>query len=253
MELRKVCLHPYLIKDTEAKILADVDCLIQASGKMILLHKLLPCLYRDGHRVLIFSQMTRLLDILQDYLTAVNYKFFRIDGSVRGTTRQQLIGRFNAEGSDIFIFLLGTRAGGLGITLNAADTVIFFDSDWNPQNDLQAQARCHRIGQGKTVKVYRLIAKGTYEERMFEIASRKLGLGHAVLDKEKGKELDKLLRQGAYHIVNDLEEENFCEEDIDQILSRSKVMIFNEAGSTFSKATFGVDEDDTADLEDPDF
>jgi superfamily II DNA or RNA helicase len=264
MELRKVCLHPYLIKDAEEKILAErgpsltqadhLDCLIRASGKMILLHKLLPRLYSDGHRVLIFSQMTRLLDILQDYLAAVGYKFFRIDGSVKSTTRQQLIDGFNAEGSDTFIFLLCTRAGGLGITLNAADTVIIFDSDWNPQNDLQAQARCHRIGQRKIVKVYRLITKGTYEERMFQIASRKLGLGHAVLDKEKGKELDKLLRQGAYHMLNDLEEENFGEEDIDQILSRSTVMVFNEAaGSTFSKANFGVDEDDAVDLEDPDF
>jgi chromodomain-helicase-DNA-binding protein 7 len=173
---------------------------------------------------------------------------------VKGTTRQQLIDSFNADGSDVFIFLLCTRAGGLGITLNAADTVIIFDSDWNPQNDLQAQARCHRIGQRKTVKVYRLITKGTYEERMFQIASRKLGLGHAVLDKDRGKELDKLLRQGAYHMLNDLEEEMFGEEDIDQILSRSTVMVFNEAaGSSFSKANFGVDDDDAVDLEDPDF
>jgi chromodomain-helicase-DNA-binding protein 7 len=264
MELRKVCLHPYLIKDAEDKILAErgrvltpaeqLDSLVRASGKMILLDKLLPKLMSNGHRVLIFSQMTRLLDILQDYLTGVGFRFLRIDGSVKGTLRQQLIDQFNAEGSDIFIFLLCVCVGGPGINLNAADTVIIFDSDSNPQNNLQAQARCHRIGQRKLVKVYRLITKGTYEEKMFQIASKKLGLGHAILEKEKGKELDKLLRQGAYHMLNDVEEENFGEEDIDQILSRSKVMVFNEAaGSTFSKANFDVDDDEAVDIEDPDF
>ena len=266
MEMRKVCLHPYLIKGAEEKILAErgtnlspadqLDCMIRASGKMILLDKLLPKLKADGHRVLIFSQMNRLLDILQDYMDAVGYKYLRIDGSVKGSIRQQLIDKFNAEDSDIFVFLLCTRAGGLGINLNAADTVIIFDSDWNPQNDLQAQARCHRIGQTKTVKVYRLITKGTYEERMFEIASKKLGLGHAVLDKEKGKELDKLIRQGAYHMLNDVEEENFGEEDIEQILmNRSRTRpVFNEAaGSIFSRANFDVEEEGAVDLEDPNF
>jgi chromodomain-helicase-DNA-binding protein 7 len=144
--------------------------------------------------------MPRLLDILQDYLVPIGYKFLRMDGSVKGTLRQQLIDQFNAEGSEFFIFLPCARAGGLGINLNAVDTVIIFDSDWNPQNDLQAQARCHGIGQMKVMKVYRLITKGTYEEKMFQIASKKLGLGHAILDKDEGKELDKLLRQSAYHM-----------------------------------------------------
>ena len=266
IELRKVCLHPYLIDGAEDKILAEkkpttpaelLDCMVRSSGKLILLDKLLPKLKENGNRVLIFSQMTRLLDILQDYLDGVGYSFLRIDGTVKGSIRQQRIDQFNAEGSDIFIFLLCTRAGGQGITLNAADTVIIFDSDWNPQNDLQAQARCHRIGQKKVVKVYRLLTKGTYEEVMFEAASRKLGLGHAILDREKTKEkeIDKLLRQGAYHVLNDVEEENFGEEDIDQILSRSRVMRFkDEEGSTFSKANFDVqDADNTVALEDPDF
>ena len=266
IELRKVCLHPYLIDGAEDKIIAEkqavtphelLDCMIRSSGKLILLDKLLPKLKANGNRVLIFSQMTRLLDILEDYLNGSGYSFLRIDGAVKGSSRQQLIDRFNAEGSDIFIFLLCTRAGGQGITLNAADTVIIFDSDWNPQNDLQAQARCHRIGQKKIVKVYRLLTKGTYEEVMFEAASKKLGLGHAILDKEKTKEneIDKLLRQGAYHILNDVEEENFGEEDIDQILSRSRVMRFqDEEGSSFAKANFDVqDADNTVDLEDPDF
>lgn len=270
MELRKCCLHPYLIKGAEDKIIEErggygnltnedlLDCLIRSSGKFILLNKLLPKLKADGHRVLIFSQMTQLLDIMVDYLNGIGYKFLRIDGGVPGRERQRMIDQFNAEGSDIFIFLLCTRAGGLGINLNSADTVIIFDSDWNPQNDLQAQARCHRIGQHKVVKVYRLLMKGTYEEHMFEAASKKLGLGQAVLDRQKPQEIDKLLRKGAYHMLNDIEEENFGEEDIDQILiNRSKVVVYNEAeGSTFAKASFDSnkdEEDADVDIEDPNF
>jgi len=265
MELRKVCIHPFLIKGAEDRILNEygpdamnstslvLDAMIRSSGKMILIDKLLPKLKADGHRILIFSQMTNLLDILSDYLSMKGYSHLRIDGKVRGDIRQQLIDKFNAPGSDIFIFLLCTRAGGLGINLNAADTVIIFDSDWNPQNDLQAQARCHRIGQTKTVKVYRLITKGTYEQNMFEIASRRLGLGHAVLDKGHKKEIDKLLRQGAYHALRDVEDNKFGEEDIEEILSRSKVMVYNEAaGSTFSKANFDCGGDNV-DIDDPDF
>ena len=265
MELRKVCLHPFLIKGAEEKIVAErggyksnedaLDCLVRSSGKFILLNKLLPKLKEEGHRVLIFSQMTQLLDIMVDYLNGVGYKFLRIDGGVPGRERQRMIDQFNAEGSNIFIFLLCTRAGGLGINLNSADTVIIFDSDWNPQNDLQAQARCHRIGQHKVVKVYRLLMKGTYEEHMFEAASRKLGLGQAILDKQKNQEIDRLLRKGAYHMLNDIEEENFGEQDIDQILSRSRVVVYNEkAGSTFSKANFDVEsDDDNVDINDPNF
>ena len=265
MELRKVCIHPYLIKGAEDKILEDfgpdadknaykqLDAMIRSSGKMILIDKLLPKLKSDGHRILIFSQMTNLLDILSDYLNMKGFSHFRIDGKVRGDQRQQLIDKFNAPNSEIFIFLLCTRAGGLGINLNAADTVIIFDSDWNPQNDLQAQARCHRIGQTKTVKVYRLLTKGTYEQKMFEIASKKLGLGHAVLDKGHKKEIDLLLRQGAYHALNEFEDNKFGEEDIEEILSRSKIMVYNEAaGSTFSKANFDCGGD-TVDINDPDF
>lgn len=264
MDLRKVCIHPFLVKGAEDKIIEDmgianqpdkvIDAIVRSSGKMILIDKLLPKLKADGHRVLIFSQMTNLLDILQDYLTAVGYKFLRLDGQVKPSVRQSLIDHFNAPDSDDFIFLLSTRAGGLGINLNAADTVIIFDSDWNPQNDLQAQARCHRIGQQKTVKVYRLITKGTYEQNMFEISSKKLGLGHAILDKTKKKELDTLLRKGAYYALNDVEEDTFCEDNIEDILSRSKTMVINEAaGSMFSKAQFDVDENMNIDIDDPEF
>lgn len=267
MELRKVCIHPYLVKGAEERILQDfpganvnpqlaLTAMTKASGKMILIDKLLPKLKSDGHRILIFSQMTNLLDILEDYLALKGLPSCRIDGKVKGEKRQGIIDKFNEPNSELFVCLLSTRAGGVGINLNSADTVIIFDSDWNPQNDLQAQARCHRIGQTKTVQVYRLLTDGTYEQSMFDAASRKLGLGHAILDKmPPNKEIDMLLRKGAYHLLNDVEEDNFDQQDIEDILSRSTVMVYNEATSgSFSKATFDLgDESGSVDINDPNF
>lgn len=165
IELRKCCIHPWLLNGAEDQILSELNAeyspekqlqaLIQSSGKMVLIDKLLKKLKAGGHKVLIFSQMTKCLDLIQEYLRYLNWQFERIDGGVRGEHRQAAIDRFSAEGSECFVFLLCTRAGGVGINLTAADTCIIFDSDWNPQNDLQAQSRCHRIGQKKSVKIYR--------------------------------------------------------------------------------------------------
>uniref|UniRef100_A0A8C5SQB9 DNA helicase n=1 Tax=Laticauda laticaudata TaxID=8630 RepID=A0A8C5SQB9_LATLA len=154
MELRKCCNHPYLINGAEEKILEDfrkthnseapdfqLQAMIQAAGKLVLIDKLLPKLIAGGHKVLIFSQMVRCLDILEDYLIQRRYTYERIDGRVRGNLRQAAIDRFCKPDSDRFVFLLCTRAGGLGINLTAADTCIIFDSDWNPQNDLQVFER----------------------------------------------------------------------------------------------------------------
>nr|XP_006823398.1 PREDICTED: LOW QUALITY PROTEIN: chromodomain-helicase-DNA-binding protein 2-like [Saccoglossus kowalevskii] len=146
MELKKLCNHPYLIRPEDNGI-TDLENLIRTSGKVHLLDKLLTRLHETGHRVLIFSQMVRMLDILADYLSMKHWPFQRLDGSISSEVRKQALDHFNAEGSMDFCFLLSTRAGGLGINLATADTVIIFDSDWNPQNDLQAQARAHRIGQ----------------------------------------------------------------------------------------------------------
>jgi len=195
MELRKCCNHPFLINGAEERIVSEYTdgaeghetitkhfkAMTESSGKMVLIDKLLPKLKSGGHKVLIFSQMIRVLDLLEDYLLCKKYLYERIDGRVRGNARQAAIDRFCRLDSDRFVFLLCTRAGGLGINLTAADTVIIFDSDWNPQNDLQAQARCHRIGQSKPVKIYRLICRNTYERDMFDKASRKLALDRAVL------------------------------------------------------------------------
>ncbi|XP_068604555.1 chromodomain-helicase-DNA-binding protein 8 [Brachionichthys hirsutus] len=286
MELRKCCNHPYLINGAEEKIVAELrevynslapdfhlQALIRSAGKLVLLDKLLPRLKAGGHKVLIFSQMVRCLDILEDYLINKRYLYERIDGRVRGNLRQAAIDRFSKPDSDRFVFLLCTRAGGLGINLTAADTCVIFDSDWNPQNDLQAQARCHRIGQSKAVKVYRLITRNSYEREMLDKASLKLGLDRAVLQSMSGnkesavngiqqfskKEIEDLLRKGAYAAIMDEDDEGsrFCEEDIDQILQRRATTITIESegkGSTFSKASFVASEtrNDIA-LDDPEF
>ncbi|MEQ2221090.1 Chromodomain-helicase-DNA-binding protein 9, partial [Ilyodon furcidens] len=292
MELRKCCNHPYLIKGAEEKILEDfrevhsptaadfhLQAMVQSAGKLVLIDKLLPKMKAGGHKVLIFSQMVRCLDILEDYLIQKRYLYERIDGRVRGNLRQAAIDRFSKPDLDRFVFLLCTRAGGLGINLTAADTCIIFDSDWNPQNDLQAQARCHRIGQNKAVKVYRLITRNSYEREMFDRASLKLGLDKAVLQSMSGrdnslgggtgggaaqqqlskKEIEDLLRRGAYGAIMDEEDEGakFCEEDIDQILQRRTKTITIESegrGSTFAKASFVASGNRTdISLDDPNF
>ena len=198
MMLRHCCNHPWLISDVEEGALLDLDQLygrapeaersaryterlIQSSGKFVLLQKLLPKLKSEGHRVLFFSQFTKVLDLFEDLLEAEGWGFERLDGSVSGVARQQAIDRFSNPESDCFVFMLSTRAGGVGINLTAADRVIVFDPDWNPQNDVQAMARCHRIGQTKAVQVYKLCTKGTYENHMLKLANQKLGLEHAIM------------------------------------------------------------------------
>ncbi|NXA30536.1 CHD1 protein, partial [Ibidorhyncha struthersii] len=187
MELKKCCNHCYLIKPPDDNEFYNkqeaLQHLIRSSGKLILLDKLLIRLRERGNRVLIFSQMVRMLDILAEYLKYRQFPFQRLDGSIKGELRKQALDHFNAEGSEDFCFLLSTRAGGLGINLASADTVVIFDSDWNPQNDLQAQARAHRIGQKKQVNIYRLVTKGSVEEDILERAKKKMVLDHLVIQR----------------------------------------------------------------------
>lgn len=143
--------------------------LTEASGKLVLMHKMLAKLKEQGHRVLIFSQMTRVLDLLEDFFEGHMWRYERLDGTITGSVRQAAIDRFNTPGCDIFAFLLSTRAGGLGINLATADTVFIFDSDWNPHNDIQAFSRAHRIGQQNKVMIYRFVTKGTVEERITQV------------------------------------------------------------------------------------
>merc|ERR1711935_1305985 len=151
-------------------------------------------LKEQGHRVLIFSQMTRLLDLLEDYLEYEGYRYERIDGSITGSLRQASIDRFNKPNSESFVFLLSTRAGGLGINLATADTVIIYDSDWNPHNDIQAFSRAHRIGQKNKVLIYRFVTQNSVEERVAQVAKRKMMLTHLVVQpgmNGKGASLSK--------------------------------------------------------------
>ncbi|PON49082.1 histone H3-K9 methyltransferase [Parasponia andersonii] len=208
MQLRKVCNHPYLIPGTEPDS-GSIEFLhemrIKASAKLTLLHSMLRILYKEGHRVLIFSQMTKLLDILEDYLT-IEFgpkTFERVDGSVSVADRQTAIARFNQDKSR-FVFLLSTRSCGLGINLATADTVIIYDSDFNPHADIQAMNRAHRIGQSKRLLVYRLVVRASVEERILQLAKKKLMLDQLFVNKSGSqKEVEDILKWGTKELFND--------------------------------------------------
>ncbi|KAL6206272.1 hypothetical protein ACLB2K_023520 [Fragaria x ananassa] len=208
MQLRKVCNHPYLIPGTEpdcgsVEFLHDMR--IKASAKLTLLHSMLKILHKEGHRVLIFSQMTKLLDILEDYL-AIEFgpkTYERVDGSVAVADRQSAIARFNQDRSR-FVFLLSTRSCGLGINLATADTVIIYDSDFNPHADIQAMNRAHRIGQSNRLLVYRLVVRASVEERILQLAKKKLMLDQLFVNKsESQKEVEDILKWGTEELFND--------------------------------------------------
>ncbi|KAL1872459.1 hypothetical protein VTK73DRAFT_1496 [Phialemonium thermophilum] len=188
MQLRKCCNHPYLFEGAEPGPPYTTDeHLIYNSGKMLVLDKLLKRLQKQGSRVLIFSQMSRLLDILEDYCVFREYKYCRIDGGTAHEDRIAAIDEYNKPDSDKFIFLLTTRAGGLGINLTTADIVILYDSDWNPQADLQAMDRAHRIGQTKQVVVYRFVTDNAIEEKVLERAAQKLRLDQLVIQQGRAQ------------------------------------------------------------------
>lgn len=177
------------------------ETLVSASGKMLLLDRLVPYLFKKGHKILIFSQFKTQLDILQDWATQLrHWPCCRIDGAIAQADRQAQIKAFNTDKTHK-IFLLSTRAGGQGINLVAADTVILFDSDWNPQQDLQAQDRAHRIGQTRPVIIYRLATKGTVEQTLLEKADSKRRLERLVIQKGKFR---SLLDTGSAHDVEEL-------------------------------------------------
>jgi len=234
MELKKASNHALLFPNAEAKFIRGdatkdetLKALITTSGKMMLLDRLLGKLKADGHRVLIFSQMVHMLDILTDYLKLRNYSFQRLDGTIPAAERKIAIDHFNAPGSDDYCFLLSTRAGGLGINLMTADTVIIFDSDWNPQADLQAMARAHRIGQQKPVSVYRLVSKDTIEEEILERARNKrmlefITIQRGVTDRQQKEINDKMSRAAA---------EPNSADDINNILKRRGQKMFEQSGN----------------------
>ncbi|XP_067411263.1 chromodomain-helicase-DNA-binding protein 3 isoform X2 [Emydura macquarii macquarii] len=276
MDLKKCCNHPYLfpVAAMESPKLPsgayEGGSLIKSSGKLMLLQKMLRKLKEQGHRVLIFSQMTKMLDLLEDFLDYEGYKYERIDGGITGTLRQEAIDRFNAPGAQQFCFLLSTRAGGLGINLATADTVIIFDSDWNPHNDIQAFSRAHRIGQANKVMIYRFVTRASVEERITQVAKRKMMLTHLVVRPGLGskagsmskQELDDILKFGTEELFKDENEGENKEEDssvihydneaIARLLDRNQdttedaddVQNMNEYLSSFKVAQYVVREED---------
>ncbi|KAI9320048.1 SNF2 family N-terminal domain-containing protein [Dichotomocladium elegans] len=252
IELKKASNHPFLFRDIDiapGSRMEKLRSLVENSGKMVLLDKLLTRLKNDGHRVLIFSQLVTMLDILADYMVLRGHPFQQLDGRMRGDDRNKAIAHYNAPDSPDFVFLLSTRAGGMGINLATADTVIIFDSDWNPQNDLQAVSRAHRIGQTKSVNVYRFVTKGTMEENIIERAKRKMVLEYCIikrmdtsgqevlpqdnsLSESPGKpdkvpfneeEMSAILKFGAQNIFQSKENtQKLSDMDLDDILARAE-------------------------------
>ncbi|KAJ3172297.1 hypothetical protein HK101_011186 [Irineochytrium annulatum] len=176
IQLRKVCDHPYILPDAEPEPFINGDHMIETAAKFIFLEKLLPAKIKNDHRVLIFTQYTKMLDLIEDFLNYRGFRYARLDGSTARPRRNLDIRLFQKKQSPYDIFIISTKAGGLGINLTSADTVIMIDSDFNPQNDLQAMARCHRIGQTKVVTIYRLIMQSTVEEQMLTRIQKKLFL-----------------------------------------------------------------------------
>lgn len=260
MQLRKCCNHPYLFQGAEpGPPYTTGDHLVTNAGKMVLLDKLLPKLKERDSRVLIFSQMTRLLDILEDYLMYRGYLYCRIDGNTGGEDRDASIDAFNKPGSEKFVFLLSTRAGGLGINLATADIVILYDSDWNPQVDLQAQDRAHRIGQKKEVQVFRFCTEYTIEEKVIERAYKKLALDALVIQQGRlaeqktvnKDELLQMVRFGA-EMVFSSKDSTITDEDIDRIIAKGEEATaeLDAKMKKFTEDAIKFKMDDTADLYD---
>lgn len=324
MQLRKVCNHPFLIEEARSIYLAETapllesrrrECLAaldaldpqptaperyememgverqlqagilaESSAKLKVLDKLLDKLRKGGHKVLIFSNFKIMLDIIEEFCDYRGYRHSRIDGDT--LNRQALIDEFCAPNSPTFVFLLSTRAGGTGINLTPADVVIMYDSDWNPQQDLQAQARAHRIGQTKVVRMFRLLTKNTYEQFMFSAASQRLGLDKAVLQtmaqgyanesteadasalssRDRQEQVENLLKYGAYMaFVQSPDSSSAAEitdEEVTRIIEGSEDTEHSReikdaaaaaaAANTFNRVMFMAEENGIS-LDDPEF
>ncbi|KAJ5181076.1 HAS subgroup [Penicillium cf. griseofulvum] len=242
MQLRKLCNHPFVFEPVEDQMnptRMSNDLLWRTAGKFELLDRVLPKFRATGHRVLMFFQMTQIMNIMEDFLRLRGMKYLRLDGSTKSDDRSELLRQFNAPGSEYFCFLLSTRAGGLGLNLQTADTVIIYDSDWNPHQDLQAQDRAHRIGQKNEVRILRLISSNSVEEKILERAQFKLDMDGKVIqagkfdNKSTNEERDALLRTlldtaEAAEQIGDHDEMD--DDELNEIMARSEeeIPIFQE-------------------------
>lgn len=242
MQLRKLCNHPFVFEPVEDQMnptRMSNDLLWRTAGKFELLDRILPKFRATGHRVLMFFQMTQIMNIMEDFLRLRGLRYLRLDGSTKSDDRSDLLRQFNDPSSDYFCFLLSTRAGGLGLNLQTADTVIIYDSDWNPHQDLQAQDRAHRIGQKNEVRILRLISSNSVEEKILERAQFKLDMDGKVIqagkfdNKSTNEERDALLRTlletaEAADQIGDQDEMD--DDDLNEIMARSE-----EELSTFQR------------------
>eukprot|EP00792_Barthelona_sp_PAP020_P005789 TRINITY_DN2801_c0_g1_i1.p1 TRINITY_DN2801_c0_g1~~TRINITY_DN2801_c0_g1_i1.p1 ORF type:complete len:1085 (+),score=290.84 TRINITY_DN2801_c0_g1_i1:50-3304(+) len=243
--LRKIANHPWMIYDDQ-KLFFQMypklwPQLVRASGKFMTLDRILIKLIHGGHKCLIFSQFTTALDWIEYLLKERRYYYLRLDGSTKAETRPLLMQEFNSPNSPYFVFLLSTKAGGLGINLQAADTVVLFDSDWNPQMDLQAQDRAHRIGQTKQVRVIRLCTKNSVDEHILNRASEKLDIDSKIIQagmfnkqstyKRRREFLEELISSGGSNTASIQ-----TDKEINRLISRSneEYAMFTEIDKTLA-------------------
>ncbi|KAF8609355.1 hypothetical protein BDV93DRAFT_464553 [Ceratobasidium sp. AG-I] len=232
MQLRKICQHPFVFPEVEDTMNPSKEInasVYRASGKVALLDRILPKLFAFKHRVLMFFQMTQVMNILEDYMYHRGYKFMRLDGGTKPDDRADLLKAFNAPNSEYDVFLLSTRAGGLGLNLQTADTVIIYDSDWNPHADLQAQDRAHRIGQKNSVVILRFITERSVEEHMLARAKQKLDMDGKVIqagrfdNQSSAAESEAVLRMMLEADNEEVNEDTVMDDDeINQIIARSE-------------------------------
>lgn len=234
MQLRKICNHPFVFEEVEAALNTSGltnDLIWRVSGKFELLDRVLSKFKASGHRVLIFFQMTLVMNIMEDFLRWRDWKYLRLDGATKAEDRQEMLRLFNSEDSGYFCFLLSTRAGGLGLNLQSADTVVIFDTDWNPHQDLQAQDRAHRIGQKNEVRILRLISNESVEEVILERANQKLDIDGKVIQAGKFDNKSTAEEQEAFlkrlleaEASRDAHEENevLDDDELNDILARSE-------------------------------
>jgi chromodomain-helicase-DNA-binding protein 4 len=235
MQLRKCLCHPFVysqaIEERNLQASALHRNLVEASPKLQLLELLLPKLRERGHRVLIFSQFLDMLNIVEDFLDGLGLPYQRLDGTVNSLTKQKRIDEFNAPNSPLFAFLLSTRAGGVGINLATADTVIILDPDFNPHQDIQALSRAHRIGQTKKVLCFQLMTRASAEEKIIQIGRKKMALDHIVVDQMdaedmEDRDVESILRHGAAELFNDNGEGSdirYDDASIEKLLDRNQI------------------------------
>jgi ATP-dependent helicase STH1/SNF2 len=241
MQLRKLCNHPFVFDEVENQmnpLNTSNDSLWRSAGKFELLDRILPKYKASGHRVLMFFQMTAIMDIMEDFLRFRGIQYLRLDGTTKSDERSELLRVFNAPDSPYFMFLLSTRAGGLGLNLQTADTVIIYDSDWNPHQDLQAQDRAHRIGQKNEVRILRLISSNSVEEKILERARYKLDMDGKVIqagrfdNKSSETDRDAMLRTllETADMTDSGEQDEMDDEELNMILARSdeEVVLFQK-------------------------